>query len=344
MERSKKNVSILSGIAVIMLITTQLLSAQFYGYILNLLNVVTVPLIFFVIGYSLNINLTIKKIVIDNVKKLLIPYILISLVIVLINKGLQIVNKPGIFSTPFPSMLTGLKTLAYGIIWPTNTILGFSDFGVGVLWLLLGTFFAVCIFLFVYKIPKTWLQITAVILITLGGYSLNRFVQLPWSFEAACVVQPYLYFGYQFKNSDHWEISFSTFFVGIILWFALSRTGSFDYGVANIPHWLLGTITSLFAIICLYYVVDKGYRWKLHALSRLVSYLGTHFEIGVITITLINSFLQLRNYLSKLISSEIVILILNILITCVILLCVFKINDYFMGKMHPNKEVEEMQI
>src|SRR5699024_352231 len=124
---------------------------------------------------------------------------------------------------------------------------------------------------------------------------------------------------------------FSTFLVGIILWFALSRTGSFDFGVANIPHWILGTVGSLFSIACLYYFSDKVLI-KVPVLRELISYLGKHYRKGIISIAFINEFLQVKNYLSFLITNEDIILILTIMLTSIVLMCLYIIYDHFINK------------
>lgn len=336
MDRKTENVKIITGVVFILLITIQLLNAQFHGYILNLLNVVTVPAFFFTVGYNLDVSKTRRQTILNSMKKYLLPYVLVSLVFIILNKLFQLINKPELFVSPFSSMTAGLKTFAYGIIWPTNTLFGNSDFGVGLIWLLLGMFFAIIIFsICVYRLSKTWQQIIVVITFTLFGYILNQFVQLPWSFEAACVVQPYIYFGYQFKNHEQWRMEFSTFLVGIILWFALSRTGSFDFGVANIPHWILGTVGSLFSIACLYYFSDKVLI-KVPVLRELISYLGKHYRKGIISIAFINEFLQVKNYLSFLITNEDIILILTIMLTSIVLMCLYIIYDHFINKKVAN--------
>lgn len=313
MDKQENPVRSLVGLTFILLVVGQLINAQQHTYINRFLTIVTVPTIFFTVGYFFNKTKSFRFFLLDGIKKYVVPYAVASMVVIVMNK---IATRLTEINRPFPDTRTIIKTFGYGIGWPTNTLFGQSSFGVGLVWLLLAIFLATIIFKIITQLEKNWLIVVAVILVTALGYWFRIIVQLPWSLEAAMIAQPFIYFGFLIKKYQSMPMSIATFFVGIIMWFVSAINGTFDFIVAYNPHPIFGTIASLFAISVVYVLHDKII-YPIKPLQKILGYLGNHLILGITVTMLVVFFIRANGGMS--IFYRAIILMISVVIVAEIL-------------------------
>lgn len=313
MDKQRNRMKSLVGLAFIILFIEQLVNAQHHIHIYQFLTIVTVPTIFFTMGYFLDTAKSFKCFFINGLKKFVVPYIGTGIAVIVLNilaKHLTWLNQP------FPDIKTIIKTFCYGIGWPTDTLLGQSSFGVGLVWLLLAIFWATLLFKLLTKLKKRWLITTAIIVVALVGYWFRTIVQLPWSVEAAMIAQPFIYFGFLIKERENMPMSIATFFVGIIFWFISGVSGSFDFTVAYNFHPIFGTVASLFAVSVIY-VCHNKIIYPIKPAKIILTYIGNYLILDIIIATLVLDFVQGVGKIAIL--YKILILIIGIIVMTVLL-------------------------
>lgn len=310
MDTLKSRMKSLIGLIFILLMLEQVINAQQHLHIYQLLTIVTVPTIFFSVGYFLDSTQSFFHLLINGIKRMVIPYAIVGVLIIVLN---IVTSQLSWFKQPFSNIKTIMKTFAYGIGWPTDTLLGQSSFGVGLVWLLLAIFFATLIFKLVSQLKQPWLRVAATILLTAAGYWLRTIVQLPWSLEAALIAQPFIYFGSLIKDQQKMPMTLATFFVGIILWSISSISGAFDFTVAYNPHPIFGTLASLFAVSVIYVFHDKVI-YPIKPLRIILKYLGDHFILGISVITVVLLFVQLNSGMANVYKIFIILVSLTVIV------------------------------
>lgn len=310
MDTLKSRMKSLIGLIFILLMLEQVINAQQHLHIYQLLTIVTVPTIFFSVGYFLDSTQSFFHLLINGIKKMVIPYAIVGIIIIVLN---IVTSQLSWFKQPFSNIKAIMKTFAYGIGWPTDTLLGQSSFGVGLVWLLLAIFFATLIFKLLSQLKQPWLMVAAIILLTASGYWLRTIVQLPWSLEAALIAQPFIYFGSLIKDQQKMPMTLATFFVGIILWSISSISGAFDFTVAYNPHPIFGTLASLFAVSVIYVFHDKII-YPIKPLRIILKYLGDHFILGISVITVVLLFVQLNSAMANVYKIFIILISLTVIV------------------------------
>ncbi|SCB77948.1 hypothetical protein [Weissella bombi] len=288
MDKQRNRMRSLVGLAFIILFIEQLVNAQQHIHIYQFLTIVTVPTIFFAVGYFIDVAGSFKSFLVNGLKKFVVPYVVTGIAVIVLN---ILAGHLTWLNRPFIDTKTIIKTFGYGIGWPTDTLLGQSSFGVGLVWLLLAIFWATLIFKALTKFKKRWLIITAIILVTAAGYWFRTLVQLPWSFEAAMIAQPFIYFGFLIKERENMPMSIAAFFVGIIFWFISGVSGAFDFTVAYNFHPIFGTVASLFAVSVIYICHNK-FIYPIKPVKVVLTYLGNHLVLDIIIATLVLDFTQ----------------------------------------------------
>ena len=125
MNSKDRTVQILAGLAMIMLIFISIINPQDHSILYNFFTWLTWPTIFFIAGYYINVNLKIGQSIVLAIKRYLIPYLVVGLLMIVINKVVQLLQLNTWVNAPFPAMRTGLKALLYGNSTPVTTIFGF---------------------------------------------------------------------------------------------------------------------------------------------------------------------------------------------------------------------------
>jgi fucose 4-O-acetylase-like acetyltransferase len=310
MDTLKGRMKSLVGLVFILLMIEQVINAQQHIHIYQLLTIVTVPTIFFAVGYFIDSTRSFSHLLLNGIKKMVIPYVITSIVIMALN---ILASQLSWIKQPFSDVKTIIKTFAYGIGWPTDTLFGQSSFGVGLVCLLLAIFFATLIFNLVTKLKKSWLMVIAIIMLTAAGYWFRTIVQLPWSLEAALIAQPFMYFGSLIKDQQKMPMTLATFFVGIILWSISSISGAFDFTVAYNPHPIFGTIASLFAVSVIYVFHDRVI-YQIKPLQIILKYLGDHFILGLSVATLVLLFIQINSVMANVYTILIVLISIAVIV------------------------------
>lgn len=259
MQLLEKNriVKILASIVIILLLLMQMITIPDHPAIYNFLTWLTWPALFFIAGYYIS-EKGIKSNIRHIIRCYLLPYILTGLLIIVVNKITQVLHLNGWINTPFPAMKTGLVTMLYGNGWPTGTLIGHRDFGIGLLWVLLAVFFGIVIQLAINKIRIQFIKIVISLALMVLGFYLGTKVQLPWSLDAALIMQPYILLGQSFKTVSITNINAPvTIVVGLLsVWVMSIGSGPFELTLATTRYWFLGTVTAMLGLIMLILIAN----------------------------------------------------------------------------------------
>lgn len=305
MQLLEKNriVKILASIVTMMLVLIQMIKIPDHTLIYNFFTWLTWPALFFITGYYIKEKETFTNIF-NTLKYYLLPYILIGGIVIILNKLTQFFQLTKWINTIFPSIKKGALTLAYGNGTATNTLLGDIDFGVGLLWVLLALCFGTIIQIMIIKFKMKSLRVLISFGLMILGFYIGTIVQLPWSLNAALVMQPYLLLGYFFRESNNaYKIKNinapATVGVGVLaVWTMAISNGAFNLTLASIRYWILGTVTAMIGLLMLMLIVvfiEKilpagWYKWFIR--------IGTHQSISIALLAFFSLMIPIYNYVN----------------------------------------------
>ena len=324
-----RTVQILAGLAIIMLIFISIINPQDHSILYNFFTWLTWPTIFFIAGYYININLKIGQSIVLAIKRYLIPYLVVGLLMIVINKVVQILQLNTWINAPFPAMRTGLKALLYGNGTPVTTIFGFFDTGIGLLWLLMALFVGTILTVLIAKVKKVPLAILIVILLAGVGFYLATFIQIPWSLEPAFIALPFMLFGLYYHRLVNWSAGTATILAALLVNLTMSASTGLTMEVAYTPFWILGTLTALISLAGLVVVANKLVNSTLLAkLANLFINIGSYFSLSLAVFIFIKTMIPMNNYIGRILPagmiSFIIIWLLMLIISFVIKLGIVK--------------------
>jgi len=334
-------VKVLASIVIVMLVLMQTITIQDHPIIYNFLTWLTWPALFFIAGYYANYKMD-KSNILHIVKRYLVPYIITGFLIIVINKIVQVLQLSSWINTPFPSMKIGVVTMLYGNGWPTDTLIGHRDFGVGLLWVLLALFFSICIQLVVNKIPVQFIKIiTSLILMVLGFY-LGTKVQLPWSLNAALIMQPYVLLGKSFKTVSTLNINAPvTICVGLLsVWLVSVGSGPFELTLATTRYWFFGVITAILGLNMLIFTARYINKMLINRFYYWFVKLGEKQLVNIAVLSFVVSIIPVGRYVSSLIKIPHGVLIFIWLMVFIIVLSV-KVVIQYIGQHYFNWSEDE---
>lgn len=333
MNIRKRTVSVLTGVAIIMLIAMQMVSQQQNIAWYRFLTWTTWPMIFFVAGYAIKINQRIVQTLTQSILKYLVPYFLISLLLIASSKFVQMFGLTSLLNQPFQAIRVGVKAMLYGNGWPGATMFWQFETGIGLGWALLALFWGTIITTLIIKIKPLSLQIVLVVLITYGGFYVSRGVQLPWSFTSGVVVQPFMLLGHYFNDETRaWQPARATILAGGIISWIMSHNGAYELTVAQINHWIIGTLAAIIileAILSIiWYTSEHLSRWTMWLIG-----IGKHYSISIAILSFMTMIVPIKNQLNNIITTEWLVFMLAWVIVLLIIIvskwAVIKITDYW---------------
>lgn len=204
---------------------------------------VNVPLFFVVAGYLFKYQEP-KKLLLKNIKSLLVPYIFTCSTILI----LKIVSK--MVFLPFIKINMPLKKIILASIWALGTPYKFNKITIpliGAIWFLVAMFLANQLFNLSLKNRKLKSIIILTILYTLAGFMLANYfkIKLPFSAHAALIAQPFYLFGYLLKI---YQLKFTNLLptLGLnIVWLIASNLTYFWVNTAEAKYPLIAIIASI---------------------------------------------------------------------------------------------------
>jgi|GEM_PF-4957128 len=319
MENERLFSRLLVAIALVLIVISQLIDSNNAAAWYRPLTLIATPLLFMVAGYWIR-DLTWANVLVNGMKRYILPYIVTGAILGVANKLIQHFNGLYWFQTPFLRLRDAIETFLYGNGWPTNGLFTRTSYGVGLIWIALGLFVATLIFkVVVDSLPNRWpwQWLTVGILAWLGFYISTHF-QLPWSIAPALVAQPLLMLGYQLRQSPEWQVGWGTAGVGLIMLIGVSTTGPFDLIVAAAPHWLFTMVASMLGLLMIVALIQRLMR-IMPSVMYAVSALGNGVIIKLGLFTLIMALLKMGGYISLITNSHAWNVCLNIVITLLVL-------------------------
>lgn len=161
-------------------------------YILNFIFSFHMPLFFFMSGFFYKYREN-KEELKRNFKKLIIPYI-ITCMVMIIYKFFKL-----IIDSNFAEILGTIKTWFLSSIYGSGALEPFGIKVIGAIWFLWALFFALY---FINITNKSKYQYLWILLIGYIGYKTSKYIWLPLSIQAGMVATVFVYFGILAKRYD----------------------------------------------------------------------------------------------------------------------------------------------
>lgn len=242
------------------------------------------PIFFIISGFFINTNDKMSHFVKKKVRTLVVPYIIACVCVILSALMMNLIFHKG------EGFAEVLKT------WSIASIYGAGDSykepfqiqGIGAIWFLLATFWALIMLKSISKINK-WLRVAAVFIIFyLGIFTRDKFFWFPLSIQAGCTALLFIYIGYLIKENKQFisYISKEAAIFGsvllIIVWLSFIRDfQSFwlvhcDIGRGFID--IIGSLGGCLFIILLSRLIES----KIKILAVPLSFLGKNSLIFLI--------------------------------------------------------------
>lgn len=203
---------------------------------------VNVPVFFVLSGYLFK-EKKLSQVIKSGFFNLILPYIFSIILIAIIEQA---------YST-FPSWINEfsakdfVKGALYGIGTPTVLPNKITIPAIGAIWFLLAMFCGNILFTLTFKLSnrmnKKGILELLVMIMVIAGFWTSKYIQLPWSLNAALVSQSFYYAGYMFRKYDLVEkTNLSLVSIGLVLWMISAQSGFFYLNTAFADNRLLAVL------------------------------------------------------------------------------------------------------
>ena len=220
------------------------------------------PIFFIISGYLFKEN-TLKKLIKKNLKRMFVPYLGTSLIIVFI----AVFAKMFLHHT-FYSMPEDLSSLCISIIYGcgVNYPKFFTPIWmIGAIWFLLCLFFAEIFFAITIQLTSKlniYIQATIIVFLSFVGFFIGQYIFLPWNIDISLVALVFLYAGYMFKKKNIINLRVNTLvlILLIILWATSVQLGAMDMAgrkYSNFIICIIGAISASYIIIKFCKLISK---------------------------------------------------------------------------------------
>ena len=187
-------IDISKGIAIILVVIGH--NVENGSLLWNIIFSFHMPFFFFASGFLFK-DKQITSQLKDNCQRLLLPYISTLLFIFFYTTLIVFIK------THVNNLLSWVLPILYSTGKPLTWAPSINV--VGAMWFLTCLFCASIIFNTVIKLTKSYnksLQFLIIVIISLFGYIIGKFIYLPWSFDIALASQFFIYCGYYFKTNN----------------------------------------------------------------------------------------------------------------------------------------------
>lgn len=240
-----------------------------YGDFVNrVIGTFDMPAFFIISGYLYK-NRTFKTCISRNFKRLLIPYLFVSLFYCLWIAFTNIIHNNNLTYTIIDYLLSIL--CCYGFNYKANRL------SLGALWFLTALFVSNVLFNFIVNTicknhkDNIYIYIYSIVISIIGVLIGNK-ICLPFNIDIAMYAQVYLCFGYWFKTND--DKVLNKIFIKVIC-FILFSIGvyyySFDMNTRQYEYIIISTISAISGS-CLFFSLCK--KIKINYISKFFIYCG----------------------------------------------------------------------
>lgn len=264
MEERLKWIDITKGIAILLVIIGHTVPRNTLAW--NFIFSFHMPIFFIISGYLFHEN-KLKNLIIKNIKRIIIPYLGTSLIILLVAFSSKILLKHTFYFMP-----KNLSFLSISIIYGcgVNSPKFFSSIWmIGAIWFLLCLFFAEIFFTIIIRLTinfNMYIQATIIIILSFIGYVIGQYIFLPWSIDISLVALVFLYTGYIFNKTNIFNIKIHILILIFLffLWSISVYLGAMDMAsrqYSNFIICILGAISASYIIIKFCKVISKYTIW-----------------------------------------------------------------------------------
>lgn len=218
--------------------------AGIYGssFLGKVLFAVNVPVFFILSGYLFK-EKKLSQVIKGGFFNLILPYVFSAILIALIEQAYSI----------FPSWVNEfsakdfVKGALYGIGTPTVLPNKMTIPAIGAIWFLLAMFCGNILFTLAFKLSNRMNRLGTleflVIIMVIAGFWTSKYIQLPWSLNAALVSQSFYYADYMIRKYDLVEkANLSLASIGLVLWMISAQSGFFYLNTAFADNRLLAVL------------------------------------------------------------------------------------------------------
>ncbi|RRK09477.1 acetyltransferase [Lactiplantibacillus garii] len=254
-------VDIARGIAILAVIVGHTLGPYSGGFLGSLIFAFHMPIFFVLSGYLYHPR-AVRQEARNGAVNLLLPYLVTSLLILLVNWGALHVPRNGLITPHFTSTKQALLGILYGAGSDVFSPWHWQVQPIGAIWFLLSMFLAVQLFNATMQFTKRFKHVMIVrgglvFLYALMGGILGNIVYLPWAFNAALLSQFFLFSGYVLRRYDVIQQLSSVWYVFLgFMWLVSAFQGYFALTVPVSPNLFISTLGGVAASLCIIHLSE----------------------------------------------------------------------------------------
>lgn len=237
-------------------------------YLYNVIYLYSLPVFFVLSGYLYH-QKGYKKLLLNDVKFLLIPYLAVNLIKLVILFSIKNHVGTGILTINLHTFQSLMIATLYGY---GMKLRNFPS--VNAIWFLVAMFVANQIFNAVmridYRSHKLFWQGMQAVVLTSVGFAIAHVYELPFSINSALIAQVFLYFGYLMHQKDLLSELKGKYYIALAgAWLFVASLGTFYMASAKAPNELMAVIGSISASLCIikFSIVINDYL-QVHNLLR----------------------------------------------------------------------------
>ncbi|WP_137625015.1 acyltransferase family protein [Lactiplantibacillus pingfangensis] len=242
------------GIAILAVIVGHSLQQTDNGLLNQYIYAVHMPIFFILSGYLYR-EKGYKREFTNGLKNLVVPYAFTALMVIIL--GLLTPYSFHILKAQFPDFQSAIKGSLYGA-GDVGKYAFFQNIQpIGAIWFLLAMFLAIQIFNVLMRITKDVYHrefVRFVFFSTCGvvGFEIGQVYLLPWSLNAAFLVQVFLYMGYLMKKWRlPYKISWLLLLISFGLWTVSASQGFLSVVTTRSPNMLVSIVGAFGGAVCL---------------------------------------------------------------------------------------------
>lgn len=300
------------------------------------------PLMFIISGLFISEHKKLKSIVIDKIKRLIIPYCVCAFIMLLLDIIKNIIKGQGVIE----SILRDIWITIYGSGACKGSYIqvGSNRFGtqdeIGMLWFLLALFWAYIIVSICLKVKCSWIFI---IMVSCIGYFSSYIILLPFSIQNGMACTIWVYCGYMITQYHVLEnirdIKLWLVVVGAICWII-----SVLYGCTHLyeNYYKLGIIEligAMFASWCVYCISYFAIK-RVHYIHCFLMWIGQNTMAVYALHFWENRLCSVLSVLSKIMMNK---LFITPFISWIIIVVACAIGILFFNKIHIFKSVFQIR-
>lgn len=246
MKKRLKYIDIAKGISILLVILGHCLPENniFRQYIYTF----HMPLFFIISGIFYK-KLDVKEQLKKDIKLLIIPYCITSLIII----AIKTVAKIGSINNMIRNFTKWAMAMLYGS-GDIDTFMNIHIEPIGTIWFLLSLFWIRFIFNLIMKIDRKYLRVLIIVILNIIGFILPKIVWLPLSLETAFIAINFYYVGYILNNKKMLDrINGKVFAICFIIWIIGSKfivtycvNNYYNLYYLNIIIGIIGTINVIY--------------------------------------------------------------------------------------------------